>query len=203
METDRYSVSGNHPENQYYLNTEILINNLSIQRQELLDEFENQALTQTVQMFFNKIDLIETFNSSLLQDIHRYFLGKLYPWAGKFRTVAIKKANTTFAMPQYIPQLMEKFDKQLSQENYSTEFDLKKLTYFKCELIAIHPFREGNGRTIRLFTDLLSIKSGSGRINYPEEDTNFKSAYIKASEAAVVNADYHPMFDLLKTLQSS
>ncbi len=199
--TDRYTASGNHPENKYYPNSAILVNKLDIKDDELLAEFENMALVNAVEHFYSQVESISKLDSLLLKDIHKYFLGKLYSWAGEYRTVAIKKGDSTFAMPQYIPKLMENFNRQLAHEKYLKSFSLEKLAYFKCELIAIHPFREGNGRTIRLFCDLLAIKQGYGRIEYPET-TAFQEAYIKASIAAVMSAEYMPMYELLRKLKA-
>ncbi|MDD5456957.1 MAG: Fic family protein [Candidatus Margulisbacteria bacterium] len=198
--TDRYYVSGKHPENKYYPDTYILVNKLNIKNDELLTEFENMALARTVEYFYSQIEKIDKLDSLLLKSIHKYFLEKLYPWAGKFRTVTLKKDKTTFAMPQYIPQLMSDLDNKLADDKYLKKFSLKKLVYYKCELISIHPFREGNGRTIRLFCDLLCLKNGVDRIHYPDNNNDFTVSYMKASEAAVLKANCEPMYKLLKTL---
>lgn len=100
MVTDRYSVSGVHPENQYYPNSEILVNRLNIQNEDLLDEFEYLALDRTIQCFYEDVEARISFDSKLLKDIHQVFLGEMYVWAGQYRTVAIKKGHSTFAMPQ-------------------------------------------------------------------------------------------------------
>ncbi|MBI5413448.1 Fic family protein [Candidatus Peregrinibacteria bacterium] len=65
----------------------------------------------------------------------------------------------------------------------------EKLAVIHCEFNAIHPFREGNGRIIRLFIDLLAVNGGYGLIDYSK---TLKAHYIKACVAGM-QKDYVPM----------
>jgi cell filamentation protein len=196
----RYKTKGNI-EDQYYPKSHILLNKLDLTNEIDLQEAENQLLEQCVKYFSGKTQSITSFNSSLICKIHQVFLSKLYQWAGKYRTVDISKGNTRFAVPKFIPKLMTDFDKHLAKEDYLFNLDagkfIERLAYYKCELLAIHPFREGNGRTIRLFCDLLAIKNGYRFFEYPTTRTFIKK-YIAASISGVVKADYKPMQSILK-----
>lgn len=133
-----------------------------------------------------------TFNGDLLIEIHRKFLDALYPWAGKLRIVEISKNGILFAASQFITTLLKDFDQQL-KKNLPTSQDpkieiAKKLAFIHNELIAIHPFREGNGRTIRLFIDLIADHCGSLPITYPKS----RKSYIDACRAGM-RGDNKPM----------
>lgn len=71
---------------------------------------------------------------------------------------------------------------------------MERLTYYKCELIALHPFHELNGRVTRLFIDLICIRKGYGIINY---SLTTAEEYIQASIATVRYADNSPMRDII------
>lgn len=195
----RYKTSGNI-EDLYYPKAHILINKLDLKSDLDIQEAENQLLEKCVEYFLGKIKNINILDSTLLCDIHKKFLSRLYKWAGQYRTVDISKGNTRFAIPKFIPKLMADFDKKIKKDNYLGELSkvdfLEKLAYYKCELLAIHPFREGNGRTIRLFCDLLALKNGHGFFQYPTTKKFIKN-YIDASIRGVINADYQPMKKLL------
>jgi|TARA_Y100000310_G_scaffold266048_1_gene277346 cell filamentation protein len=121
------------------------------------------------------------FNLSLLFDIHKYFLNTLYSWAGKIREVDISKDNMLFASSRYINSSLKEF-KKILKKNIPKQSDDKKtiaqkLALIHSELNAIHPFRDGNGRIIRLFLDLLALHSGYEMIDYSKSS---KQGYINA-----------------------
>jgi cell filamentation protein len=196
----RYSTKGNI-EDLYYGKTEILINKLGIKNKLLLEEVERQLLEKTVAFFFKKAKTLSSFDSRLLNKIHKHFFSRLYIWASNYRTVDISKKVTRFAVPKHIPGLMKKFDQEIQKDNYLIGLDknkfLEKLAYYKCELIAIHPYREGNGRVIRLFCDLLALKNNYKPFEY-SSNADFIKKYLKAAEIGVIKANYYPMLTILK-----
>ena len=158
----------------------VLKNKLSLTDQQTLDDAETLLLADTYQYFFNRLEqegLI--FSMELFLEIHQYFLGTLYPWAGKLRKVNISKDNTLFATPEYLPTSFEKFGKELlllvPATHDKKEDAAQKLAIIHNELNALHPFREGNGRAIRLFLDLLAANVGYTPIDWQkiEADTYF------------------------------
>jgi len=121
------------------------------------------------------------FDLSLLFTIHKYFLEHLYDWAGKVRTVNISKDGMMFAPIKYVDQSLKTFailiKKNLPSQINTKDEIAKKLALIHNEFNIIHPFREGNGRTIRLFLDLIVVSIGYDPIDWCKTSTN---AYIKA-----------------------
>lgn len=141
----------------------VLKNNLGITDQVLLENTET-LLFERVQNAYLPLTLqgeIFCFDLSLLFLLHKDFLGTLYTWAGKVRTINISKGGTLFAPVQFLDQALKEFEVVL-ENNVPTGHETKKklatkLACIHCEFNAIHPFREGNGRTIRLFMGLIVV----------------------------------------------
>ena len=85
-------------------------------------------------------------------------------FAGKFRTENIAKGNFTFASWEFIETELDKLLAKLKTENYLENLDRNslsnRLAFYLSELNVLHPFREGNGRTIREFIRQLAFKNG-------------------------------------------
>jgi cell filamentation protein len=96
--------------------------------------------------------------------IHRHLFQDVYSWAGQFRTVTMSKRGNTFCHPENIRREMDRLFGSLRDNRYLKNFPLPEFilhaTHFLAELNAIHPFREGNGRTQITFTVLLAIRAG-------------------------------------------
>lgn len=189
-EPSRYNVSGDEEE--------ILKNKLGITDQKALEDIETLLLKDTYVHFFPLLRGRKLkFNVKLILEIHKYFLGTLYSWAGKTRTVEISKNGVLFCASLQIKKALQNFN-QILQDNMPLSKDDKKIVSEKlaiihCEFNAIHPFREGNGRTIRLFLDLLAVNSGYGLIDYSKA---LKKNYIKACVSGM-RKDYLPMNRIL------
>jgi cell filamentation protein len=87
----------------------------------------------------------------------------LFVWAGRSRTVGIAKGGTPFCPPQNIDVMMSALFAELEQERWLEGLDLESLigraAYYICEINAVQPFREGNGRAIRFYIDELSART--------------------------------------------
>ena len=98
-----------------------------------------------------------------LQAFHRAIFDSVYPWAGEIRTVAIAKTDL-FCLPQHIRPYADSVFTDLNAEKHlrgmPREEFVDRLTHFYAEVNAIHPFREGNGRTQRAFFGQLSRDAG-------------------------------------------
>lgn len=139
--------------------TGVLRNRLGITNAEELERLERQRASMAAISLLDELDPTH-WDPSLLRFLHQQLFGQLYDWAGQYRTVEISKGTSRFAAAQHIPAQVEAVLAQLEQErtNWSSGDDavLDRLAHFYSELNAIHPFREGNGRTIRLFLSLLA-----------------------------------------------
>ena len=146
-------------------------NKLGILRQSELDDAETLLFSDAYTYFFDVFSRDEiVFDLALLFHIHHYFLSPLYSWAGKVWTVDISKDGMLFASVLYIEEALKDFQKILdvyfSNTDRTKKYTSHALAVIHCELNAIHPFREGNGRTIRLFLDLLATRAGYGLIDW-------------------------------------
>lgn len=144
-----------------YPNTNILVNKLNIQDNKKLEEVERKlVLLKSYELRQNK--MIGNFDVLHFLAIHKFLFEDIYPFAGKIRTEDIAKDNFRFAKWEYIEQQLKELFKRLSKDQFkglSKEEMSKKLAYYMSELNVLHPFREGNGRTIREFIRELAFKN--------------------------------------------
>ena len=115
-----------------------------------------------------------TFNS--LSKIHKYLFEDIYEFAGKMRNVNIAKGNFRFAPVMYLKQSLEYIDK-MPQSTY--EEIIEKYV----EMNIAHPFREGNGRSARIWLDLILKKELGKVVNWCMVD---KEDYLLAMERSPV-----------------
>lgn len=96
--------------------------------------------------------------------IHHHLFQDIYDWAGKYRTVRLSKDTSTFCYPEHIAREMKRVFSDLKTEAYlrgrSRRDFARAAAHFLAELNAIHPFREGNGRTQLTFLALLADQAG-------------------------------------------
>ena len=146
-----------------YKNSDVLINKLDIKDNKKLEEFERKiVLAKLYELRQN--NQIGNFDIEHFVGIHKFLFEDIYPFAGLFRTENIAKGNFSFAEWEYIEDELMKLLNQLKEENYLQNLDkdmfIKRLSYYMAELNVLHPFREGNGRTIREFIRQLAYKNG-------------------------------------------
>jgi len=176
----------------------VLKNKLGIASQKELEDAETILLTDTYEFFLSHKDLGKIiFDVEFLFSIHKYFLGMLYDWAGEKREIDISKEAMMFASAKHLEASIKYLDKVL-KENLPKEKDTKSNIAYKIALIhneynAIHPFREGNGRTIRLFLDLLVLSIGYQMIDW---GSKIKNDYMKACIVGAVG-NHKPMKDFI------
>jgi cell filamentation protein len=174
-EPSRYNVGKNEQKG-------ILKNKLNIKDQKILEDTETLLLSDTYTFFLEKLEKEElNFNVNLILEINKYFFSTLYSWAGKTRTVEISKDGILFAASSQIPKALKELEK-IIKKNLPTQKNSKKeiadkLSVIHCEFNAIHPFREGNGRTIRLFLDLIAIHLKFEIVDFGKTE---KTDYIQA-----------------------
>ena len=145
-----------------YKDTNILVNKLNIMNQEKLNEKDSNI--SAVKMFnLRQNKMIGKFDIPHFIGIHKYIFEDLYPFAGLFRTENIAKGNFSFAEWNFIESELNRILNELKSENYLKDLDktdlAKGLAYYLSELNVLHPFREGNGRTIREFIRQLAYKN--------------------------------------------
>lgn len=189
-------------------NNTVLKNYLGIKSKEDIEAVEKQELERTELELLNIFDESHRFTSKNICDIHELWLGDIYPSAGRYRTVNMLKDGFLFATPTQIERLMQELeDKYLVEYTPCHYSDLDELAHaisvVHIELIVIHPFREGNGRTARLLADLMAMQARKSSLNYSSIDQTknpegFKQ-YILAIHAGVAG-DYQPINKVFRQL---
>jgi cell filamentation protein len=146
-----------------YPGTNVLKNLRDIRDPERLARFEADATIQRIDELKQNPALAK-FDTRHLQAIHHHIFQDVYEWAGEFRTVDISKGNDLFGLKQHIVLNLNKTFEGLKKERYLSGADLKRFcnrgAYYLGEVNAIHPFREGNGRTQREFIRQLAGRNG-------------------------------------------
>lgn len=122
------------------------------------------------------LDTLEAGKFSALRAIHKYLFEDIYEFAGEIRTVNLAKGNFRFAPVMYLEAALENIDKM--PQNTFDEIIEKYV-----EMNIAHPFREGNGRSTRIWLDLL-LKTEIGRVvDWSKVD---KEDYLMAMERSPV-----------------
>ena len=120
-------------------------------------------------------------------NIHKFIFEDIYSFAGKIRKEQISKADTMFYPPNLIDRELDKVFTKIKEKNMLKETDEEKvfdnLAYVMAELNIIHPFREGNGRSIREFIRLMAKRMGYD-LNWGNVD---KEELLEASILSVDN----------------
>ena len=146
-----------------YKDSDVLVNKFDIHDNKKLEEIERKiVLAKLYELRQNR--QIGNFDIPHFVGIHKFLFEDIYPFAGLFRNENIAKGNFSFAEWEYIEDQLKKLLEQLKEENYLQNLDrdtfIKRLCYYMAELNVLHPFREGNGRTIREFIRQLAYKNG-------------------------------------------
>lgn len=124
------------------------------------------------------IDSIEVGTVKGLQQIHAYLFGGLYDFAGQIRTVNIAKAGFQFAMAQYLFKTLKAVE-QMPEDSFDNIIDKY------VEMNVAHPFREGNGRSARIWLDLMLKNNLKLCIDWSKVD---KRKYLDTMTRSVVDS---------------
>lgn len=148
-----------------YPGTQTLRNIRSIRNLEELAKIE-ASLTYVRIIELHERPVVGNFDRAHLQAIHKHIFQDVYPWAGKAREGAeiAKPGSPFFAFSQYIAPSLDKVAAQLKSEDQLRSLSADTFSiragHYRGELNAIHPFREGNGRTQREFIRELALQAG-------------------------------------------
>ena len=174
-----------------YEGTYVLKNFLDITDDEELKVAEREITSLRIaQATIEKID--GNFDFEHLKAIHKFIFQDIYFWAGETRNVDISKGSQ-FCLYQFIEPQMQMLLGELARENYLRDYEreefISRLAYYFGEINAIHPFREGNGRTQRLYIEYLSAYAGY-QLNFMEISSE------EMLEASVQS--FHDRYELLE-----
>lgn len=143
-----------------YRGTQVLKNRLGIRDADALSAFEAEMAAQRA------LEPLPAgrLTVSHLKAVHRHLFGDVYPWAGQFRKVRISKGGSMFCYPENIDAQMACLFSTRRHDFWGRmrcvdEF-VEEVATFLSDLNAIHPFREGNGRTQLSFIRLIAERQG-------------------------------------------
>jgi len=199
--TDRYDTSGNI-EAQYEPGSDnrVLANKLGITDPAEMADIELDLLTQIYDATINSIREDQRITVADLREWHRRWLGNVYVWAGRDRTVNMGKDVFQFAASGQIPRLLDQLDEQFLSAHtpcagMSEDQLAEAIAIVHIELILIHPFREGNGRLSRLLMNVMALQAGWPELDFSVWDKH-KADYFAAIQAGL--SDHEPMKQLVR-----
>lgn len=157
-----------------------------------MKQIDEKSLQKAFLLFESgDIERMEIGTTKGLQKIHKYIFDGLYDFAGKIRDKNISKGGFRFANALYLNEILPKIEQM--PENTFEEIIAKYV-----EMNIAHPFMEGNGRTMRIWLDLILKKRLNKVINWQFVD---KTLYLQAMERSPIN-DLEIRFLLKENLTS-
>lgn len=189
----------------------ILLNFAGCLEREEIDRREDEGVARAMELIATLLDAPEpvALTSALLRRIHVELMGSIYPFAGEWRVVGLHKGDGPEKWPLPpggIDPLMNVLERDvLSRSPVLSENDEDIFRYVSevmCEVLAIHPFREGNGRTAFTAGNLLLMQTGLLPLSVYDR-RNDQKRYFEACEAGRVLKDYEPLAQLVAAWQAS
>lgn len=172
-----------------YPGTDILINKEGIRDHDALAQFERIMTTQRGREGLPRVAI----SAEGFRELHRHLFQDVYEWAGQDRTVNIAKGESFFCRAEFVARELAARFRAIQAEN-----DLQELTAERfaeraaehiSELNSVHPFREGNGRALRAFLEVLGEHAG-----HPIDLTRIDpERWQQASVRSFLRQDYAPM----------
>ena len=193
---DEYSYSYSGTENYCYPGTDILINILNIRDDDQLSKAERD-ITRLKLLKLYKSPIPNKFDFALLCDIHKNIFEDIYSWAGQVRRGDfLSKGDSIFCRGSLIQSNANKIFGNLADEKYLCNLEkqafISRLAYYMGEVNALHPFREGNGRSLREFFRQLALHA-----NYIMDFSNTEKEDLLAADINAFNGVYDDLIAIL------
>lgn len=152
--------------------TGVLRNMLGITDPAVLEHVETEAIAKGFDELILSYSETHVFGEADVRRIHHTLFRDVFSWAGTYRHVDISSESIRWCHAQFIDNEMQRFGKLLTELSpLSPDMDyeevIRRLARIHGELIVIHPFRDGNGRTTRTLEDLLLLQAKYEPISQP------------------------------------
>jgi len=202
---DRYDTAGfEETEFEPGSRKRVLKNLMGITSKREMDRIEGQAQVHALEKLVSFYDANHRFTAADMCKIHKIWLGSIYPCAGMYRQVNLKKGKFSFATAAHIPKLMANFEKDALRrftpcQSGSMDEVAKALAVVHVELVLIHPFREGNGRVARLLAVLMGLQAGLPALFFDKLSGKKREQYFAAVRAGL-EGDYDPMVEMFSAV---
>jgi cell filamentation protein len=166
----------------------VLRNRLGIRRKTQMDRVEFEALVAAQEEYLARIGPQTRLTAAILCQMHRHWLGRIYEWAGRYRTVELAKGDFRWPPAFRVSQNMDAFEKGVLARCTPCHAGplvevARCIAEVHAELLLIHPFREGNGRLARWASDLMAFQAG-----LPAPDYSFIGRGARKRRAAYLEA---------------
>jgi cell filamentation protein len=195
MEKYDYTYEGS--EDYCYPQTDVLKNKLGIKDDNALTIAEREITSLKLLKLYNMPAMGE-FNFETLCKIHKIIFEDIYEWAGLIRQGDfLSKGNSIFCRGQYIVENAKIIFKNILRENNlcglkKSKF-IERMAYYMGEINALHPFREGNGRTAREFFRQLSLNA-----KYTLDFTKTEKEELLTADIEAFNGKYDTLINILE-----
>ena len=157
-----------------YPGTTVLVNKFDLRSQSELDAVE-AALVTAKAIQWEEAPLCDTFDLAHYRAIHKHLFEELYDWAGQMRTINISKKGTQFCAAEELPRVGEAVFARVKKEHFFCGLSRERFAEELLDLYErtneLHPFREGNGRTQRVFLAQLAQNAGY-RLDFSSVDAD-------------------------------
>lgn len=172
---------------------------------EEIDRREDEGVARAMEFVAGLLDRPEPapLTVNLIRQVHRELMGEIYPFAGEWRTVDLHKGDgpTRWRLPPSgIQPLMEVLERDvLAHSPLLSDDDATVFAYVAdvmCEILALHPFREGNGRTAFITGNLLLMQNDMVPLDVYDR-RNDQTGYFAACDAGRIHKDYAPFATLI------
>ena len=193
----RYDVSGNLEGEYVDVAETVLVNKKGVTDLPAIQRLEEEGLAAAYESLFSEVRIDTPMTCELLRHIHQRIFGDLYEWAGRWRTLNISKPGAVWPAAAFLDSSMQGLERDVLSKHPArmlaadAEF-CRAAGEIQGEFLAIHPFREGNARTIKLMTNLLAAQTGRPPLVYDQSDEGAQR-YIAAASAALLKKNYQPL----------
>lgn len=178
-------------------------NLLGLKSEKEINESEFEGFLRAEIYFTEKLSPRTKINVRYILNLHKEAVKHLYSFAGKLRDVNLSKGGFPFAAAKFLPETMEEFEKEVLSKlknKYEGKEDLiRDIAVVHGELLLIHPFREGNGRTARLLANLMSRKAGFGALHFEKVGKKEFEQYVIAVQSCA-KKDYSKMIAFIRSI---
>jgi cell filamentation protein len=143
-----------------------------------MKNIDKNSLENAYRLFdSNDIDKIEIGTTKGLKEIHHYLFDGLYDFAGEIRKLNISKGGFRFANALYLSEILAKIE-QMPENNF------EEIIAKYVEMNIAHPFMEGNGRSMRIWLDMILKNRLNKVVNWQFVD---KTLYLQSMERSPIN----------------